>query len=263
MTKTSGSSDNDLKALHEALTAQGERLYTLLHHHDPDILKALLRNPRISDDQLLIVLMRRDLTEDLVTAIYKRTENNRSHRILLAIARNPAVSGPIIRNILPYLRLFELLDICLLPGGSPDQKLAAERVILQRIPTAPLGHKMTLARRGTATIATALLKEGNGQIVDVCLSNPRLNEAAVFQFLRGGSAKAETISMVARHERWKQRPNIQTAILKNAKTPDIWFTLWLPKLSRPLFLQLEQSLKNHPGKKRLIQAEKQRRGLGK
>ncbi len=261
MTKASESTTNDLKEFHKAITAEGEHLYALLHHHDPDILRTVLKNPRIGDDHLLILLKRRDLPEDLILAVYKRTAGNRSHKVTLAIARNPGTDGQVIRSILPYLRLFELLDICLLPGASPDQKLAAERVIMQRIPTAPLGHKMTLARRGTTAIVAALLKEGNSQIVDLCLTNPHLTEAAVFQFLRGGSARADTISMIARHERWKQRPNIRMAILKNSKTPDIWYTLWLPGLPRPLFLQLIRSLKHHPAKKQLLLTEKKRRGL--
>ncbi len=251
----------DLQQFQEALTATGERLYGLLHHHDPDILRMVLKNKSLNEDHILIILKRQDLSETVVTSIYKKNEQLRSHQVLLAIARNPATESNIIRSILPLLRLFELLDICLLPGASADLKLAAERIILQRIPTAPLGHKITLARRGTSTIVAALLKEGSSQIVDICLANPHLKEAAVFQFLKGGTAKADTISMIARHERWKQRPNIRMTILKNTKTPEIWYTLWLPKLPQALFMQLLQTLRQQPSRKNLLHAEKRRRGM--
>ena len=36
--------------------------------------------------------------------------------------------------------------------------------------------------------------------------------------------------MVARHPRWQHRPNLRLAILKNPKTPPVWFTLFLPHL---------------------------------
>ena len=254
-------STKDLQQLQEALTATGERLYGLLHHHDPNMLRMVLKNKALNEDHLLILLKRQDLTESIITAVYKKNEQLRSHQILLALARNPSTDSRILRTILPLLRLFELLDICLLPGATADLKLAAERIILQRLPTAPLGHKITLARRGTTSIVSTLLKEGASQIVEICLSNPHLKEAAVFQFLRGGAARADTISMIARHERWKQRPNIRITILKNMKTPEIWFTLWLPALPQSLFMQLLPTLRQQPSRKQLLIAEQRRRGM--
>jgi hypothetical protein len=93
-----------------------------------------------------------------------------------------------------------------------------------------LGNKLTLARRGTAAVVEALLREGIPQLVDACLENPHLKEGSVHQFIASAAATAETISMIARSSRWKGRPNIRLAILKNPRTPAIWFTLFLPGL---------------------------------
>ena len=79
-----------------------------------------------------------------------------------------------------------------------------------------------------STVLEALLKAGDSRLLEICLSNPRLKEGAVFQFVRSSVATAETISMVARHPRWQNRPNLREAILTNPKTPPIWFILWLP-----------------------------------
>jgi len=242
------------------LTASAEELFQLILDPDCCFLNTLLKNPHINEDHLLALLKRRDLSEELINSIYKKHKQSLSHRTILALVKNTAASGTLIRNLLPTLRSFELVDLCYLPGATPDQKLAAERTILQRLPTTPLGNKITLARRGTANIVAALLKEGQSQLFEVCLSSPRLKEAAVFQFLRGATASAETISMVARHDRWKQRPNLQLAILKNTKTPDIWFTLWLPKLPVPILKQLQLSFKANPSKKRLVETEWKKRG---
>jgi hypothetical protein len=87
-----------------------------------------------------------------------------------------------------------------------------------------------LARRGAATIVEALLREGLPLVVEACLDNPYLKEGALYQFLSSAQANAETISMVARSSRWKSRPNIRLAILKNPRTPLIWYTLFLPGL---------------------------------
>ncbi len=248
-----------VKKLQSGLTASGEELFQLILDQDSDFLLALLKNPQINEDHLITLLKRRDLPESLINSIYQKRKTSLSHRTILALIKNPATSGALVRNLLPQLRLFELLDLSFLPGATPDQKLAAERAILQRLPTTPLGNKITLARRGTTNIVAELLKEGHPQLFEACLGSPRLREAAIYQFLRGTTANAETISMIARHNRWNQRPNLRLAILKNPKTPEIWFTLWLPKMRRPILKQLSGCYRSNPGRKRLIDLELKKR----
>jgi hypothetical protein len=54
----------------------------------------------------------------------------------------------------------------------------------------------------------------------------------VHQLITSAVSTAETISIVARSSRWKSRPNIRLAILKNPRTPTIWFTMFLPGLPK-------------------------------
>ena len=249
-----------VKKLQAGLTAKEEELFQLILDPDTNFLQTLLKNPQINEDHLLALLKRRDLPEELINSIYQKHKQSLSHRIVLALVKNPTTPGTLIRNLLPLLRLFELVDLCFIPGVTPDQKLAAERVILQRLPTTPLGNKITLARRGTANMIAALLKEGHPQLFEVCLSNSHLKEAAIYQFLRGATAGAETISMVARHNRWNQRPNLRHAILKNPKTPEVWLTLWLSKVDTHILRQLKSNFRTNPDRKRLIEAELKKRG---
>ncbi len=251
---------NLVKKLQYGLTAGEDELFQLILDPDGSFLQTLLKNPHLNEDHLLVLLKRRDLSEELINSIYRKNKQSLSHRIILALVKNPTTSGTLIRNLLPQLRLFELVDLIKLPGTTPDQKLAAERTLLQRLPTTPLGNKITLARRGTANIIGELLKEGQPQLFEVCLSNPQLKEAAIYQFLRGAAASAETISMVARHKRWHQRPNLRLAILKNPKTPEIWFTLWLPKIHLHVLKQLAVSCRSNPAQKHLFEVELKNRG---
>lgn len=254
--------EHSIQKYQQGITANHEELFQLILDPDPKFLSLLLRNPLLSEDHLLALMKRRDLPTELINAIYRSKKQALSHRLLLAIVHNPTASGSLIRNLLPHLRLFELLNICILPGATPDQKLAAERTILQRLPTTPLGNKITLARRGTSNIVGELLNEGHPQLFEVCLTSPHLKEAAIFKFLRGATASAETISLVCRHSRWKERPNLKMAILKNSKTPEIWFTLWLPKLPLQALKQLHLSFKSQAKKRSLIEVElKKRRGF--
>jgi hypothetical protein len=241
--------------LRAALTAQSGELFQLILDPAPEVLRALLKNPLLGEEHLLALLKRRDLREDLIKSICQLERFADCHRLQVVIAAHPATPGELVLTLLPRLFLFELLTICILPTTSPDQKLAAERVILQRLPSTEPGQKLTLARRGTPTLVAELLKEGDFKIMSVCLDSPRLREVAILQFLNGATAKAETISLIARHPRWQSRPNLRLAILKNRKTPAVWFTLFLPHLPVGDVRNLLHSNRLSPEQKTLVRQE--------
>lgn len=259
----SGQINSDLaRRLQRALTGGCEELFSVIQDPALEVVRTALKNRALVEPHLLALLKRRDLSEDLLRAVYQMEQAKGSHKVRLALIKNPHLPAPILQTLLPLLHLFELADICFLPGVSPDQKLSAERLIIQRLPTTPLGNKMTLARRASTAVVAAILKEGHIALMEPCLCNPRLQEMAIVQFLRSSSTSAETISVIARHPRWKARQALRIAILKNPHTPGIWFTLWLPAMPGPEILQLAAGRRLTHSQKKLIQQEFQRRGLG-
>lgn len=252
--------DLDLaRRLHLALTAGKEELFQALQDPSMEVLAAALKNSALDDNHLLALLKRRDLSEELLKAVYRLEKVAASHELKVAVVRNPNTPGSMIAALLPQLYLFELVDICRLPGVTPDQKVAAERAIIQRLPATPLGNKLTLARCGTAAVAEALIREGDPRHFEACLSNPLLKESAIFGFLNGPTASGETISMVARHPRWQGRPTLRLAILRNPKTPGVWFTLFLPRLTLGDLKGLLLSRRLAPPQKKLVEDELARR----
>jgi len=249
------------KRLLMALSATGDELFQVLLDPDMQVLRTALKNPHLHEDHLLTLLRRRDLGEDLLKAIQQLETNKASHRLKIALVKNPNTPGQIALALLPHLHLFELVDLCMVPGVTPDQKFAAERAILQRLPTTELGNKMTLARRATATVVGEILKQGDAKLVEICLNSPRLREVAILQFINGAHSSAETISVIARHPKWKLRPNLRLAILKNRRTPTIWFTLFLPQMRTPDVRNLLVSKRLNPAQKKLVQDELKKRGM--
>jgi len=252
--------ENLARRLHLALTADANELHTVLQDPAMEVLRTALKNRALNDDHLKALLKRRDLSEDLLKALYQLDPVKASHQLQHALVQNPNTPSAIVLTILPRLHLFELLNLCYLPGVTPDQKYAAERAILQRLPTTELGTRMTLARRATATVVGEMLKGGESRLVEICLSNPRLREVAILQFINGATSTAETISMIARHQKWQTRPNLQLAILKNRRTPNIWFTLYLPKLRTPDLRNILVSRNLNPAQKMLVEDELKKRG---
>jgi len=224
--------ENDLsRRLYRALKADRDDILQLLDDPSTEVIKALLKNPRLDESCLLQLLKRRDLTEDILKVVNRMPLTDTSHRLKVALVHHPASPDHIVLTLIPHLYLFELVAVCFLPGVTPDRRLVAERAIIKRLPEAPLGSKVTLARRAPSSVLEALLCEGQPQLLDACLDNPRLKQAAIFTLINGPGANAETISAVARHPRWRSRHELKAAILKNSKTPLIWFTAFLPGLS--------------------------------
>jgi hypothetical protein len=216
-------------ALVNALTADSDQLFTVIQDCREEVLLAALRNPNLDHQHLQVLLKRRELGS-VIPAIFASKRLMEANSVKFALVAHPDTPPHIVQTVLPLLYIFDLLKLCLIPGVSADIHLAAERKIVQQIPTQPLGNKLTLARRGTAAILEALLREGLQNILEICLDNPHLKEGSLYQFLSSSHATAENVSIVARNSRWKSRPNIRLAILKNPRTPLIWFTTFLPGL---------------------------------
>lgn len=249
-----------IERLRNALTAGGDELFAVLQDPAPEVLQALLKNPALGENHLLTLLKRPDLAEELLVSIYKHPLAGASHSVKVAMVHHPAMPAPQLMALLPHLYVMELATLCALPQATADQRLAAERAIIQRLPSTPLGYRITLARRGTAVVVEHLLKEGEPRLLEACLDNPRLKEGAVYQYLRSGSATAEGISTVARHPRWQRRQNLRLAILDNPRTPTVWHTLWLPTLPVAELKRLAVSPRLTPAQKReVIEALKKRR----
>jgi hypothetical protein len=253
--------DRDVVArLKDAMQAGPDELLTFLQDPAADIVKAAIRNPLINESHVLTLLKRRDLHEDILRAIWNSRIAKDNHPIKVAIAHHPATSAAHLSEVLPFLYLFDLATLCALPGIAHDQKIAAERAIIRRLPTTPLGNKITLAHRATAAVVEQLLKEADSRVMAACLDNTQLKEGMLFQFLRSAASTPETISMIARHPRWKNMPSLKHAILTNPKTPLIWFTQWLKDLKFTEIRNIYNSQRLSQVQRREVQTELKRRG---
>lgn len=213
------------------LAAEGDELSALLREADPDLLRGALRNPQLSESQILTLLRRPKLNEGVIRGIQRAPQTAGNRRIRVALAGHPATPPPLLAELLGQLHLLELAEVMRLPGASADHKAAAQQAILKRLPDSELGIKITLARRCAPAILEALLAEGEARLVSAVLANPTLGESNLLGHFRSPAASPETISAILRHPRWGVRPKLRQAALDNRKTPPVWFTLFLPALS--------------------------------
>ena len=124
-----------------ALTATGDELAALFHHHAADVLLALLDNPALDETQLCLLLARKDLPAEILEEVARRKPLLKNYRVKRALAFHPraprlATSAAHSRAVLDGLGATRVL-----PGTPTELKRNAEDQLTARLPQLPLGQK--------------------------------------------------------------------------------------------------------------------------
>ena len=214
-----------------ARTAAGEELASLLHHHSPDVLLALLDNPALDETQLCFLLDRKDLPTEILEEVARRKPLLKNYRVKRALAFHPRTPRLASMRLIRELYLMDVVQLTLLPGISAELKRIAEEQLIARLPQLPLGQKVTLSRRGTARVAGALLAEGHAQVLSVVLDNPQLTEAQVLKALSRDRLPLGVIKAIAQHRKWSHTYNVRLALVRHPSSTLSTILGYLPELT--------------------------------
>lgn len=210
--------------------ASGDELTALIHEADEESLRALLESSRLEEPHVCLLLERMDLSASILEAIASRPEWVRSEGLKLRLARHPRTPRRIALSLVRRLYLFDLVRLSLLPSAPPEVRRLAEEVILTRVPHLPVGEKLTLARRGPARVAGALLAEGHPQALKLALSNSFLTESQILKVLAKPSVPERVVAAIAQHPKWSCQYNVRLALARNPHTPYPVLQSFLPNL---------------------------------
>lgn len=202
-----------------AASARGAELKPLLADAALEVLEALLRNPNLTEGDLVILLQRKNLPAEIIKRIHEDEELSRPYRVKLAIVLNPQTPRLVSIGLLKFLYLFDLVNVTLQPAVPTEIKRLAEEAIIGRMKEIPLGQKMTLARRGSGRVVQMLLTESQKQVVPLALDNPYLTEAHILKVLSREDVRPLVVESLARHEKWSLRYSIRLALVRNPLTP--------------------------------------------
>ena len=245
-----------------ARVAIGDELTALLHHPSADVLLALLDNPALGEPQLCLLLERKDLPGETLEEVGKRKPLLKSYRVKKALCFHPRGPRLVTLRLIRDLYLMDLVQLALSPAVPAELKRNAEEQLLARLPQIPLGHKITLARRGPARVAGALLAEGHPQVVSVVLDNPYLTEAQVLKALSREKLPAPVVPAIIHHRKWAISYNIRIALVRQPSAPLAAILSYLPQLTVSDLRELAAPGIVPETLRRYIQAEVQRRLAG-
>ncbi len=203
----------------------------LVHESREEILLALLDNPNLEEPHVTLLLARLDLTAKVVGRIAEDPRFIARASVRFALAGHPRTPKRLALSMLRQLFLFDLVRLSLMPSAPADVRRAAEELILARLPRLSVGEKLTLARRGPARIAGALLAEGNPRVMKLSLENPFLTEGQVRKVLAKRGLPERVTTAIAQHRKWSRMYNIRLALIRNPVVPAPYVMSVLPEIT--------------------------------
>src|SRR5213082_176392 len=242
-----------------ARVATGEELAALLHHPSADVLLALLDNPAFDEPRLCLLLERKDLPGEVLEEVGRRKPLLKSYRVKKALCFHPRGPRLVTLRLIRDLYLMDLVQLALSPGVPAELKRNTEEQLHMRLPQIPLGQKITLARRGPARVAGALLAEGHAQVISIVLDNPYMTEAQILRALSREKLPPSVIPAIVRHHKWSITYNVRLALVRHPSAPLATILSYLPELTVSDLRELAAPGMVPKSLRKYLQAEVQRR----
>lgn len=209
----------------------------LVHDASVDVLSALLHNPFLQEEHLLTLLNRKDLPGQFLEDVARNPKLAESQRVKAALVMNPKTPRLVSLGLMKFLFLFDLVAVTLKPAVPPEIKRLAENQIASKAEQIPAGQQVSLARRGSARVAAALLLKGKLQAVTPALDNPYMTEGVLFKVMQVDDLREHVIKAVAKHRKWSLRYDLRLQVVRHPNTPLGIVLEFLPKV-KPQDLKL-------------------------
>lgn len=173
----------------------------------------------LTEDLALALLKRTDLLPHDIEQLAKNPGLIKSRKVRLALAAHPRAPRRLALRLIRELYTFDLMHFSQMPAAAADLKRAADELLVARLASISLGERISLARRCSVLVATALLHDKESRVWQTALENPRLTEVALARALHRPGATPGFVEAICRHTKWSVRPEIRLALLRNAHTP--------------------------------------------
>jgi hypothetical protein len=98
-------------------------------------------------------------------------------------------------------------------------RVAADKVLRDRLEEMELGEKIALARIGSKEVVKMLRRTRDERIFGALLLNPRLTEEDLLPICTDSRTPPNLLACIGRHSRWASRYSLRLALARNPGTP--------------------------------------------
>jgi hypothetical protein len=173
----------------------------------------------LNEELALALLQRRDLDHTILEAVGRNPRAMKLRKVRMAVVAHPRTPRHISLPQLRHLFTFDLMRLALLPQVPADLKIAADELLVTRLPSVTAGERLSLARQGSGRIAAQLLLDSDPRTMEAALDNSRLTEALLIRSLAMGASHKTLAEAVCRHARWSLQREVRAALLRHPATP--------------------------------------------
>ena len=205
-----------------AMTASGgsgEELRQLAYHPSPRVLLKVLSNKDVSEDLVLVIAGRRNVTPEVLESVYNDIRWRDSYRVMLALCKNPKTPQKISLSLLKSLRIFDQAELTKNQHVPINVRMKAEAAISEKMLSMPLGIKMSLARKASSNVIIKLIEDGMKEVVPLCLENPCMTEGVICKIINMKRIASHVIRRIADHPKWSLRYDVQWSLIRNNNAP--------------------------------------------
>lgn len=206
---------NILILIAKAKSASSEELKVILEKPLDDVLISALDNPNLNELDLISLIRKNRYRPETLTKIANHPNFKRSYRVKVALCHNPKTPHRLVLSYLKEIFLFDLISIIQNPYVSPDIKIAAENIVMQKMEEIPLGTKITLAKRASPNILDKLILNETVPIFNACLDNPKLREISLLKAINLSLKKGEILNLIVNHNKWGNSYAVKLALLRH------------------------------------------------
>lgn len=203
----------------QAATAGPKETARYIHDPSPRVITVLLSNKNLSEQDVLAIAGRKNVSGEILGAIAKNKKWAESYNIRFSLAKNPKTPIFVSLSLCRGLRLFDLAELSRSRYLPIAYRNKIEDIIIERIPTMALGLKTALAKMAAGNVLLKLIEDGIPEVVKLCLNNPHLVEAHLYKIINRRQTSPETIRMISGHSKWSSRSAVRQALIRNSNTP--------------------------------------------
>lgn len=207
------------KDLHLASAAREEELKPLVYHKSSEVIAILINNKNLTEDLAAVIADRKNIDSGILEYLSHHVRWKDSHKVRLALCKNPKTPQKITFSLIKFLRVFDLAGLTRNNVLPVNVRVRIEGEIGEKIPAMALGIKIALAKRASSNILMKLIEEGLREIVAVCLDSPYMTEGDIYKIISMKKISLHIIRMIAEHPKWSARYQIRWALIINKHAP--------------------------------------------
>ena len=200
-------------------TATVAQLRRFLPSSPPPFLEGALDNPDLGRTELAFVLRNRQAGPAVLERIAANPRWVAGYEIKRLLVGHPNSPLRLVRRLTPGLYWKDLAEACDNQRLQPATRRHAEEVLRARVEDLTVGERITLARRASRGVISALLDGEDPRVIQSLLSNRKLVETEAERIASNHSASSELLGRMAVHYQWGDCRSVRLALLHNPRTP--------------------------------------------